>query len=443
MAQAARIPEKFMPTRPRVFISSTMEDLGNERQAVASEIEALGFTPVNAEALMPTGGSSWDVLQDEIASSHIFVLILGDRYGWAPDRGYGAGSKKSVTHLEFELAVKSQLTILPFFKRLKYRSGPAKDEELSRDSFRNEVGDWANGRFRAEFDLAVDLGRAVRAALIDLLLGSFEKASIRKHDAALQSPADLQRQIQFQSARGKPSSNSVLFAGAGLSLAAGYPSANILAEAFGQQLSLDAQTVGRYPLADIAALLEEKLGRRALLETVNRLLDTPLPVDPTISHFACVQEFDVILTTNYDLLFEEACRLSNLSFSVRTPGRKSGEKADVSIFKLDGSIDQPETLVLTSGDAARAREDESFWNDLQNILNERRPFVIGHSLRDDTSKRVLGARNQALSGTYVSPHLTELDTIYLKRFGLVAKEITLEELSSQGRLTQLIQEHSA
>ncbi|UGY08538.1 hypothetical protein [Phyllobacterium pellucidum] len=85
-----------------------------------------------------------------------------------------------------------------------------------------------------------------------------------------------------------------------------------------------------------------------------------------------------------------------------------------------------------NGDAARA-----------NILNERRPFVIGHSLRDDTSKRVLGARNHALPGNYVSPHLTELDTIYLKRFGLVAKGITLEELSSQGRLTQLIQEHSA
>ncbi|NEJ01296.1 DUF4062 domain-containing protein [Rhizobium ruizarguesonis] len=42
-----------MPGKVRVFVSSTMEDLANERQSVVEQIAGLGLEPVNAEGLLP------------------------------------------------------------------------------------------------------------------------------------------------------------------------------------------------------------------------------------------------------------------------------------------------------------------------------------------------------------------------------------------------------
>jgi hypothetical protein len=67
-----------------------MDDLGNERRAVVGRVKALNLEPVNAEGLLPNGATSWSVITNEIASSHLFVLILGERYGWIPTEGYGA-----------------------------------------------------------------------------------------------------------------------------------------------------------------------------------------------------------------------------------------------------------------------------------------------------------------------------------------------------------------
>src|ERR1700722_16599045 len=41
--------------RLRVFVSSTMEDLANERDAVCRKLRSLHCEAVNAEALLPTG----------------------------------------------------------------------------------------------------------------------------------------------------------------------------------------------------------------------------------------------------------------------------------------------------------------------------------------------------------------------------------------------------
>ncbi|NEJ01295.1 DUF4062 domain-containing protein [Rhizobium ruizarguesonis] len=60
------------------------------------------------------------MLATEIENSHIFLLLMGDRYGWIPTGGPGGTLGKSVTHLETKLAKTSGIPILPFVKRLKY-----------------------------------------------------------------------------------------------------------------------------------------------------------------------------------------------------------------------------------------------------------------------------------------------------------------------------------
>ncbi len=94
----------FVPARLRIFISSTMEDLANERDLVADRLQSFNFEPVNAEGILPTGAKSWDRICEEIDSCHLFVLLLGERYGWVPTKGPLANEKISVTHGEYRRA---------------------------------------------------------------------------------------------------------------------------------------------------------------------------------------------------------------------------------------------------------------------------------------------------------------------------------------------------
>ena len=102
-----------MGRKIRVFISSTMKDLANERDAVRRRLLEFNFEPVNAEGWSPTGVGSWQRIEQEIESSDVFLLMLGERYGWIPSQGPGGGQGFSVTHLEYRKAVELGLPVLP------------------------------------------------------------------------------------------------------------------------------------------------------------------------------------------------------------------------------------------------------------------------------------------------------------------------------------------
>lgn len=391
-----------------------MDDLANEREAVVEAIRSLNFEPVNAEGILPNGGTSWDVLESEIRTCMICILIQGERYGWIPTVGHGAGQGKSVTHLEIDVARDQEIPLLPFFKKLKYGTDSASDDAVLRDKFRKEIGDWNCGLFRGEFNLASDLKGKVFQALLDVLVESYLRTAVqtRISKMAVEPPATL----AFTNLPPTPVEDAstppeVLFAGAGLSLSAGYPSANALAGVIGQALGLDLDQMSHPSLAELFNLAETTLGRSQSLRMVRELLNPPLPVEPTPAHVAAVRRFPVILTTNYDRLFEQACAMLNIPYAVRTPGDDvlGDAKPQVTIFKIDGSIDRPETLVLSPGDAYRARKDVPFWAAVENVLNTSRPIVIGHSMRDTNSLSLMKHRNRKIRGVYVAPdiHLIE------------------------------------
>jgi hypothetical protein len=132
--------------------------------------------------------------------------------------------------------------------------------------------------------------------------------------------------------------------------------------------------------------------RTELLEVVRELLDTPIPVNPTPAHLSAAQSFSTILTTNYDLLFERACAALGKKFAVATPHRPLPDPAPITIYKIDGSIDDPDTLVFTHADAAKAATATPFWNSVNSLMQTHGVIVIGHSIRDITSQRLLSTR---------------------------------------------------
>lgn len=84
----------------QVFVSSTYEDLKEERQAAVEAILTAGHIPAGMELFAAGDESQMAVIRRWIDESDVFLLILGGRYGsLEPESG------KSYIHLEYEYAL--------------------------------------------------------------------------------------------------------------------------------------------------------------------------------------------------------------------------------------------------------------------------------------------------------------------------------------------------
>lgn len=106
---AAAVPDDrgvidFLTTQ-RVFISSVMADLQDERRAVAAALVTLGAKPVWFEAFGGRDDDPEGAYLSEVASSTIYVGILGRRYGKL------LASRRSASHEEYREAERRGLRI--------------------------------------------------------------------------------------------------------------------------------------------------------------------------------------------------------------------------------------------------------------------------------------------------------------------------------------------
>src|SRR3954466_3955868 len=108
---AIRTPDQ----RLRVFVSSTLAELADERAAVARAISALRLTPVLFE-LGARPHPPQELYRAYLAQSDVFVGVYWQRYGWV-----GPGMDISGLEDEFQLS--------RAFPRLLYVKGPAPDRE--------------------------------------------------------------------------------------------------------------------------------------------------------------------------------------------------------------------------------------------------------------------------------------------------------------------------
>jgi hypothetical protein len=74
---AIRTPDQ----RLRVFVSSTLEELANERKAVSRAISALRLAPVMFE-LGAQPHPPQEVYRAYLAQSDVFIGLYWQRYGW-------------------------------------------------------------------------------------------------------------------------------------------------------------------------------------------------------------------------------------------------------------------------------------------------------------------------------------------------------------------------
>lgn len=80
-----------MDKKFQVFISSTYEDLKNERQKVQDIILSMYQIPIGMEMFSAADEEQWEIIKDHIDNSDFYVLIIGHRYGSVIEDGSDAG----------------------------------------------------------------------------------------------------------------------------------------------------------------------------------------------------------------------------------------------------------------------------------------------------------------------------------------------------------------
>src|SRR5215470_16431337 len=158
--------------RLRVFVSSTLEELAEERRAVSRAISTLRLTPVMFEQGARPHPPR-DVYQAYLAHSDVFIGLYWQRYGQPPP---GA----DVSGLEEEFDLSGGLPKLLYVKE----PAPGRDPRLARllDRIKRE----STVSLRA-FGGPAELGRLVREDLAVLLSERFAAAGPAPRAAASRS----------------------------------------------------------------------------------------------------------------------------------------------------------------------------------------------------------------------------------------------------------------
>lgn len=126
-----------MEKKYQIFISSTFDDLKNERNEVAKAILEIGDIPVGMEMFSAADETQWKLIQRQIEQSDYYVVIVAHRYG-------SMAGDVSYTEREYNYAVEIGVPVLGFVIEESVQWPPNfvdKDPDVRRrlDTFKNKV----------------------------------------------------------------------------------------------------------------------------------------------------------------------------------------------------------------------------------------------------------------------------------------------------------------
>lgn len=95
----------------QVFVSSTFEDLQEERKEVMQALLELDCMPAGMELFPASNDDQWTLIKRVIDNCDYYLLIIGGRYGSTNDKGV------SYTQMEFEYAIETGKPIISFLPK--------------------------------------------------------------------------------------------------------------------------------------------------------------------------------------------------------------------------------------------------------------------------------------------------------------------------------------
>jgi regulator of replication initiation timing/nucleoside 2-deoxyribosyltransferase len=112
----------------QVFISSTYEDLVEERRQATNAVLKLHQIPVGMELFNAGNSTQWEEIQRQIDISDYYIVIVGNIYGSEDDKGI------SYTEKEYRYAVEKGIPVIGFVI-----SDKAKQEKTKVDTVKKKV----------------------------------------------------------------------------------------------------------------------------------------------------------------------------------------------------------------------------------------------------------------------------------------------------------------
>lgn len=160
-----------MEKKYQIFISSTYEDLKEERKEVQDAILFMQQFPIGMEMFSAADEDQWKIIRETIDSSDYYVLIIGHRYGSVIEKGEYAGI--SYTQKEYYYALEKKIPILAFLIDSSVAITPEKIERdgNKRKKLEKFIKEVKKGRHVQWWTSKEDLVQKVSIALFK----SFEK----------------------------------------------------------------------------------------------------------------------------------------------------------------------------------------------------------------------------------------------------------------------------
>lgn len=147
--------------RYQVFISSTFEDLKNERRAVQDVVISTGDFPVQMESFPAADEDQFEFIKSLIDKCDYYVLIIAGRYGTVAKDGM------SYTHKEFNYAVSQGVPVLVMLHsdRGEIADNKTEDSPAGKKRLADFIVEAENGRLRKTWNSIDGLKLVVREAL--------------------------------------------------------------------------------------------------------------------------------------------------------------------------------------------------------------------------------------------------------------------------------------
>ena len=99
-----------MEVKYQVFVSSTYEDLKDERKEISQAILESNCIPAGMELFPASNLAQWEVIKRVIDDSDFYLLILAGKYGsLGKDE---SGNEVGYTEMEFDYALKTGKPVL-------------------------------------------------------------------------------------------------------------------------------------------------------------------------------------------------------------------------------------------------------------------------------------------------------------------------------------------
>ncbi|MDR1157419.1 MAG: DUF4062 domain-containing protein [Oscillospiraceae bacterium] len=163
----------------QIFISSTYEDLRNERKALMERLLYRAYIPIGMEMFGAASVPSWKIVQKTMDQSDYCVLIVGFKYGSLTEEG------KSFTEREYDYACKNSIPIISFIREGDL-SSVEEDEREKLTNFISKIKNKQCGFWRTRNELikAVEhaLGEEIKRCKRPGYYRYDEQQNIEKHE---------------------------------------------------------------------------------------------------------------------------------------------------------------------------------------------------------------------------------------------------------------------